>query len=84
MTKAQIRAIWEKAPGFSQGLEYTDGCHCAVRHVYWSTKRAGSRLFGEAGLSAGRIVVANDAYQGSTQERRDHMIALLDAGKLDA
>jgi hypothetical protein len=29
-------------------------------------------------------MVANDAYQGSTQERRDHMIALLDAGKLDA
>jgi hypothetical protein len=87
MTKAEIRAIWEKAPGFTAGMTIEDGCQCAlftVGRALGYKKISGTTAMVEAGINPIGVVDANDAFEGTPQERRDHMIALLDAGKLDA
>jgi hypothetical protein len=85
MTKAEIRAIWEKAPGFIRGGGYDDktDCQCAANTV-WDVHPVHTGPFDKAGLGSYKVIDANDRFTGTPQERRDHMIALLDAGKLDA
>jgi hypothetical protein len=89
MTKAEIRAIWEKAPGLKVGGGKWDGCWCAANAVGAAARSHPlfpdqDGIIRKAGLNPTRIINENDGFDGTPQERRDHMIALLDAGKLDA
>lgn len=76
-----IRKIWLESPGLIRGTGILNGCRCAVNTAH---KVSGDPLLlVSAKISMWKTIEYNDQFFGSMEDRRDLMIAHLDAGRLD-